>query len=105
VFTALNRSQAVIEFTPEGYILNANQNFLDVMDCQLADIKDKHHRILCDESFYKDNPQFWKKLAQGEYQSGRFARKSFSGKTVWLEATYNPIINSDGEVCKVIRGC
>nr|WP_276572989.1 PAS domain-containing methyl-accepting chemotaxis protein [Marinomonas algarum] len=103
VFAALNRSQAVIEFTPDGHILNANQKFLEVMGCQLSEIKDKHHRILCEESFYKENPQFWEKLARGEYQSGRFSRQSFSGKKVWLEATYNPIMNDDGEVFKVIK--
>ncbi|MBR7889839.1 PAS domain-containing methyl-accepting chemotaxis protein [Marinomonas sp. A79] len=103
VFTALDRSQAVIEFTPDGTILNANQNFLNVMGYQLNDLKGKHHRIFCDDSFYKDNPLFWKKLAQGEYQSGRFCRVNSSGKKVWLEATYNPILNENGEVHKVIK--
>lgn len=103
VLTALNRSQAVIEFTPDGVITDANQNFLDAMDCKLEQIKGKHHKILCDENFYSDNPNFWRNLANGNYLAGRFLRHSFSGRSVWLEATYNPILDENGNVYKVIK--
>lgn len=103
VFTALNRSQAVIEFTPDGTITNANQNFLNAMDCKLEQIKGKHHKIFCDENFYRDNPNFWRNLANGNYQTGRFLRRSPSGRSVWLEATYNPILDGQGKVYKVIK--
>lgn len=103
VFTALNRSQAVIEFTPDGIITNANQNFLNAMDCKLEQIKGKHHKIFCDENFYRDNPNFWRNLANGNYQAGRFLRRSLSGRSVWLEATYNPILDGQGKVYKVIK--
>ena len=103
VFTALNRSQAVIEFTPDGTITNANQNFLNAMDCKLEQIKGKHHKIFCDENFNRDNPNFWRNLANGNYQTGRFLRRSLSGRSVWLEATYNPILDGQGKVYKVIK--
>ena len=103
VFTALNRSQAVIEFTPDGTITNANQNFLNAMDCKLEQIKGKQHNIFCDENFYRDNPNFWRNLANGNYQTGRFLRRSLSGRSVWLEATYNPILDGQGKVYKVIK--
>lgn len=103
VFTALNRSQAVIEFTPDGTITNANQNFLNAMDCKLEQIKGKQHNIFCDENFYRDNPNFWRNLANGNYQTGRFLRRSLSGRSVWLEATYNPVLDGQGKVYKVIK--
>lgn len=98
-----NRSQAVIEFTPDGTITNANQNFLNAMDCKLEQIKGKQHKIFCDENFYRDNPNFWGNLANGNYQTGRFLRRSLSGRSVWLEATYNPILDGQGKVYKVIK--
>jgi len=103
VLTALDLSQAVIEFTPEGNIVSANKNFLSTMGCQLADIVGKHHKIFCKDDFYQKNPHFWSQLAKGQHASGRFQRKSFLGKDIWLEATYNPIIDENGKVFKVIK--
>ncbi|WP_194286645.1 PAS domain-containing protein, partial [Pseudomonas helleri] len=59
--------------------------------------------IFCDENFYRDNPNFWRNLANGNYQTGRFLRRSLSGRSVWLEATYNPILDGQGKVYKVIK--
>lgn len=103
VFDALNRSQAVIEFTPEGYILNANENFVAAVGYDLEEIKSKHHKMFCEEEFYQENPTFWNDLAKGEFKSGQFKRKNKLGEVLWLEATYNPIFNSVGEVVKVIK--
>ena len=103
VFDALNRSQAVIEFTPDGTILNANQNFLDALHCTLDEIKGKKHKIFCSDDFYQKNPNFWKNLANGNYHAGRFMRRSLRGENVWLEATYNPILDDNGKVYKVIK--
>lgn len=103
IFTAINRSMAVIEFSVDGTVLNANDNFTQVMHCNLADIKGKHHRIFCFDDFYKENPDFWQRLARDQVYSGRFQRKDLKGNTVWLEATYNPIINEAGHVYKVIK--
>jgi len=100
---ALDRSMATIEFTPSGEILTANKNFLDVVGYRLADVQGKHHRIFCTDLFYKENPDFWQHLARGRFSSGQFERKTASGKSVWLEASYNPIMDSAGKVIKVIK--
>lgn len=103
IFTAINRSMAVIEFSVDGTVLTANDNFTRVMNCNLEDIKGKHHRIFCFDDFYKEHPDFWQRLTSAKVFSGRFQRKDLRGKTIWLEATYNPIINEAGKVYKVIK--
>lgn len=103
LFSALDKSLAVIEFDPSGLILSANQNFLKTLGYQPADVVGRHHRLFCYDNFYKENPQFWAQLAAGNFQSGQFERKDAKGNTVWLEATYNPIFDADGNVYKVIK--
>lgn len=103
MFTALNKSLAVIEFTPDGTVLGANQNFLQVMGYQLSQIVGRHHRLFCDDAFYQQQPDFWRQLAAGQFQSGRFMRKNAQGQPIWLEATYNPIFDQQGKVVKVIK--
>jgi len=103
LFTALDKSLAVIEFDPTGIILTANENFLKTLNYRLADVVGKHHRLFCYDAFYKDNPDFWARLAAGNFQSGQFERKNAGGNRVWLEATYNPIFDADGKVYKVIK--
>ena len=103
VLKALDTSLAVIEFDPKGNILTANQNFLKTMKYKFEDIQNKHHKMFCDEKFYKNNPNFWSDLAKGKHSSGRFQRFDGNGNTIWLEATYNPIYDEDGNVYKVIK--
>lgn len=103
VFTALDKSQAIIEFTPQGNIITANENFLNAVQYNLKNIQGKHHRIFCEESFYKENPTFWEDLQQNKFKSGQFLRKDAHGNDLWLEATYNPIIDSNNNVIKVIK--
>lgn len=103
VFSALNRSLAVIEFSPDGRVLCANDNFLSATGYSLAEIKGQHHRMFCYEDFYRENPDFWKQLAAGRFRSGQFLRKHRSGRDIWLEATYNPVEDVDGKVIKVIK--
>lgn len=103
VIDALNRSLAVIHFDPSGNILTANNNFLSAFEYRLADIQGKHHRIFCDKNYYSENPNFWDSLESGNFVSGRFERKTKLGKSVWIEATYNPIFNEEGNVYKVIK--
>ncbi|NJA07235.1 methyl-accepting chemotaxis protein [Methylomonas sp. MED-D] len=100
---AIDRSMAVIEFTPDGQIVTANTNFLSVMGYQLADLVGKHHRVLCFDQFYRDQPNFWEKIQRGQFQSGQFQRRSARGDSVWLEASYNPVFDADGHVVKVIK--
>ncbi|MDO3386359.1 PAS domain-containing methyl-accepting chemotaxis protein [Gilvimarinus sp. SDUM040013] len=103
MFEAINRSLAVIEFTPDGTILNANDNFLAATGYPLKDVVGKHHRMFCYDNFYRNNPDFWANLARGQFDSGKFERKNAAGESIWLEATYNPITNAKGEVYKVIK--
>nr|WP_049721037.1 PAS domain-containing methyl-accepting chemotaxis protein [Gilvimarinus polysaccharolyticus] len=103
ITTALNRSSAVIEFSPDGTILTANDNFLHTLGFRLVDIQGKHHELFCTPEFYRQQPNFWRELAQGEFKTGRFERRSASGETLWLEATYNPIVDGEGKVYKVVK--
>lgn len=103
VSQALDRSMATIEFTPEGDVITANKNFLDVMGYRLSDIAGKHHRLFCEDRFYSDNPDFWQQLARGKFSSGQFQRRTAKGRAVWLEASYNPIMDAKNKVIKVIK--
>tara|TARA_R110000772_G_scaffold195101_16_gene305849 strand:+ start:7900 stop:9201 length:1302 start_codon:yes stop_codon:yes gene_type:complete len=104
IFQALDRSNALIEFTPSGEVLSANANFIKAMGyTNLNDIVGKHHRLFCNDDFYQENPNFWAELANGEFKGGQFNRVTRSGKTIWLEATYNPVLDSQGRVIKVVK--
>lgn len=105
LINAINRSMAIIEFTPHGEVLSANANFLDAMGYRIEDIKHQHHRLFCSHeeaqsSAYRD---FWQQLTSGAYISGRFRRINQRGQEVWLEASYNPVFDSSGNLYKVIK--
>ncbi|WP_290447404.1 PAS domain-containing methyl-accepting chemotaxis protein [Pseudomonas sp. 21LCFQ010] len=102
-YAAINRSMAVIEFTPDGVVLTANDNFLSAMGYRLKDVKGRHHRMFCFDDFYQKNPSFWQSLKSGTFFAGQFERKTSSGNIIYLEATYNPVIDGDGEVIKIIK--
>ena len=102
---ALNRSSAVIEFNLEGIILDANENFLKTMKYSKEQIIGKHHKIFCDPKEvetqkYRD---FWQKLSTGKHVSDRFQRFDSQNNSVWLEASYNPIHNNEGQLYKVAK--
>lgn len=103
VLQALNSSMAVIEFTPEGDVLHANENFERTMGYRSEQIIGSHHQLFCPEDFYRTYPHFWQSLSQGELMQGKFERIDAQGKSVWLEATYNPIFDSNGKVFKVVK--
>ncbi|ELO1777871.1 PAS domain-containing methyl-accepting chemotaxis protein [Vibrio fluvialis] len=100
---AMDKSLAVIDFTPDGTVLNANKNFLSCLDYRLDEITGQHHRIFCEDDFYQSNPNFWSDLATGKIQSGLFKRRDKHGRVIWLEATYNPIFNHENKVVKIIK--
>jgi methyl-accepting chemotaxis protein len=102
-FSALDRSMAIIEFTADGYILNANENFLATVGYSLQDVVGKHHRIFCFDQFYEENPNFWTQISSGNFFTGQYERKHASGRTIWLEASYNPVFDDTGKVIKVIK--
>ncbi len=103
MFTALHKSLAVIEFTPQGEIINANDNFLQTVGYTAEQVIGRHHKMFCEDDFYRINPHFWDELAKGRFHSGRFQRRDAKGRRVWLEATYNPIFDDNGKVSKVIK--
>ena len=102
---AINRSNAVIEFDPDGYILDANRNFLKVAGYELDEIKGKHHRIFVfdEEARSEEYEQLWAKLKEGAFESGVFKRKDKDGKTIWLRGSYNPILDADGKPYKIMK--
>lgn len=102
IITALHKALAVIEFTPDGTVITANDNFLAAMGYRLSEISGQHHRRFCNEDFYQQNPDFWQQLARGNIKQGKFERRTKAGETIWLEATYNPIIEN-GDVVKIIK--
>lgn len=105
IIAALNASQAVIEFTPDGKILTANDNFLRAVNYKLDEIIGRHHSLFCDEAYVNSDTyrQFWASLARGEFQSNVFKRFGKNRQEIWLQATYNPIKDSKGKVLKVIK--
>jgi methyl-accepting chemotaxis protein len=102
---AIGKSQAVIEFTMDGNILNANENFLNTLGYTLDEIKGKHHSMFAEPKYaasaaYKD---FWAKLGRGEYDSGEYKRLGKGGKEIWIQASYNPIMDLNGKPYKVVK--
>ncbi|OEC97385.1 MULTISPECIES: PAS domain-containing methyl-accepting chemotaxis protein [unclassified Rhizobium] len=102
---ALSRSQAVIEFLPTGEILTANENFCSAMGYALGELVGKHHSIFCDPSYARteEYKRFWQRLAQGEFIANEFVRYGKGGKEIWIQAAYNPIVDADGKVYKVVK--
>ncbi len=102
---AINRSQAVIEFTPDGTILWANDNFLSAVGYTLDQIKGQHHRMFCEPS-YTAKPEyaaFWKRLQNGQFDAGEYKRITNLGQPIWLQASYNPVFDENGKVVKVVK--
>src|SRR4051812_12943907 len=93
VLEAINRSQAIIEFDMNGTILSANENFCKTVGYSLQEIVGKHHRIFVDpaEAASAAYAGFWKGLASGKYDQGKYKRFGKGGREVWIEASYNPI--------------
>ena len=102
---AISRSMAMIEFTPDGIVLDANENFCSAMGYSVEEVRGKHHRIFCEEAFYRSEEyaRLWRDLARGEPVSGTFSRLNKSGKEIWLEASYMPVYGPDRQVNSVIK--
>ncbi|MEC9471959.1 MAG: PAS domain S-box protein [Pseudomonadota bacterium] len=105
IVDAFSRSQAIIQFKPDGTILEANENFLRTFGYSLDEIKGRHHRMFVDPDYAKssDYERLWKALSKGEFQSAEFARIAKGGKEVWIQATYNPVITRSGTVRKIVK--
>ena len=105
IWQALCRSQAVIEFGLDGNVLWANHVFLTLMGYRLDQVVGRHHRLFCDAETV-DSPAyagFWRKLAAGEFDAGQYRRVARDGTIVWLQATYNPIFDTEGRPERVLK--
>ncbi len=102
---ALDRSMLIIEFSPDGQILDANQNFMAAMGYSKDELLGKHHRALCTPDYVAGSQYatFWQKLRSGEFISGRFKRVKKDGSIVWLEASYNAVLDEAGRTYKVVK--
>ncbi len=102
---AINKSQAVIEFKLDGTIVTANPNFLGAMGYTLDEIKGKHHRMFVDPAVRESAAyrEFWASLNRGEFQAAQYKRLGKGGREIWIQASYNPILNTKGEPVAVIK--
>jgi methyl-accepting chemotaxis protein len=102
---AIGKSQAVAEFEMDGTVITANPNFLAVMGYTLDEVKGRHHGVFVDDAARAgpEYREFWAKLNRGEYQAGEFRRVGKNGKEVWIQATYNPILDKAGRPFKVVK--
>ncbi|MFT7623570.1 MAG: methyl-accepting chemotaxis protein [Myxococcota bacterium] len=102
---AINRAMATIEFGQDGRIADANQHFLDALGYTLDEIRGRHHGLFVDPTFRASGKyaDFWRRLQRGECISGLFQRKAKDGSDVWIQACYNPILDSQGRVFKVVK--
>ena len=105
VRSALDKTQAIIEFSLDGTITHANALFLEAVGYTLDEVRGKHHRIfmLPADAHKPEYRAFWEALARGEPQSGVFRRVTKEGDEIWLQASYNPIFDADGKPFKVVK--
>jgi methyl-accepting chemotaxis protein len=102
---AIGKAQAVIEFMLDGTVLKANENFLKALGYSLDEIKGQHHSMFVDPA-YRQSPEyklFWEKLGRGEYDAGQYKRVGKGGSEIWIQASYNPIMDLNGKPFKVVK--
>ncbi len=104
-FQAISKSQATIEFNMDGTIITANENFLTTMGYTLDEVKGNHHSMFAEPDFARsiEYKTFWEKLNRGEFESGEYKRLGKEGKEVWIQASYNPIMDLNGQPFKVVK--
>ncbi|GAA2614902.1 hypothetical protein GCM10010399_52260 [Dactylosporangium fulvum] len=102
---AISRAQAVVEFDTQGVVLDANRNFLDLFGYGIDEVRGKPHRMFVDaEDAASDRYQeFWERLRRGEFDAGEYKRVAKDGREVWIQATYNPILDLDGRPYKIVK--
>jgi methyl-accepting chemotaxis protein len=102
---AIGKSQAVIEFNMDGTIIQANDNFLNTMGYRADEVQGQHHSMFADTEYKNSSEyrQFWEKLNRGEYEAGEYKRIGKGGKEIWIQASYNPIMDLNGKPFKVVK--
>jgi methyl-accepting chemotaxis protein len=105
MMVALNKAQAVIEFALDGTIVHANENFLNALGYSLGEIKGRHHSMFCEPAYVQspDYKPFWDKLNRGEFDAGQYKRIAKGGREIWIQASYNPIMDASGKPFKVVK--
>ena len=105
ILNAINKSQGTIEFNMDGTVITSNDNFLNILGYSLKEVKGKHHRMFCEESYANspDYKEFWAKLNRGEFDSGEYKRIGKNGREAYIRATYNPIFDLNGKPVKVLK--
>lgn len=102
---AINRSQAIIEFNLDGIVITANENFCKTLGYKLSEIEGKHHRMFVEKDYASssDYKHFWSNLREGRFQAGEFKRLAKNGDDVWIQASYNPVFNPQGQPVSVVK--
>lgn len=102
---AIDKSQAVIEFSMDGRILAANANFLAATGYALEEVRGQHHSLFVEPDYRASDEyrRFWEKLGSGEYDAGQYRRLGKGGREVWIQASYNPILDASGRPFKVVK--
>ncbi len=102
---AISRVQAVISFTLEGRVIEANDNFLATLGYGAEEIIGQHHSLFCDPSYAAsaDYAAFWERLRAGQFEAGEFRRLGKGGREVWIQASYNPVLDAEGRVVRVVK--
>ena len=105
IVAAISKSQAMIEFSLDGVIQDANANFLGAIGYSLDEVKGRHHSMFVDDATRNghDYRLFWEKLARGEYDAGQYKRIAKGGREIWIQASYNPILDASGRTIKVVK--
>ncbi|MCB1955499.1 MAG: PAS domain S-box protein [Rhodocyclaceae bacterium] len=103
--SAIDRAQAVIEFGLDGMVIRANDNFLNVLGYRMEEIRGKHHSMFVDpaERNTSDYRAFWEKLGRGEFDAGQYKRIGKSGEEIWIQASYNPVFDQNGNPFRVVK--
>jgi methyl-accepting chemotaxis protein len=105
MLAALDRSQAVIEFSLDGEILAANENFCSTLGYAIDEIRGKHHSMFVDEAYRRSSEYeaFWHDLRQGKFQAAKYKRIGKGGREIWIQASYNPIMDASGKPFGVVK--
>lgn len=102
---ALSRSSAIIEFEPDGTIIDCNDNFLEAVGYRKEQIVGKHHSMFCDPALVESEEykKLWEQLNEGKFSAGQFKRLDANGRVLWLEASYNPVYDTKGRLFRVVK--
>jgi len=102
---AISRSMAYIEFSLDGTVVDANENFLKTMGYSLDEVRGKHHRVFVDPA-YANSPEyraFWDRLNRGEFDAGEYRRIGKGGKELYIQASYNPMLDKNGKPYRIVK--